>query len=48
MRAARSDRSGTPATSGLRVGPGARSLRRRFNATRLQVEDDGFRLFRVY
>ncbi len=40
--------SGTPATSGLRVGPGARSLRRRFNATRLQVEDDGFRLFRVY
>lgn len=40
--------SGTPSSIGLRLGPGARSLRRRFNATRLQVEDDGFRLFRVY
>jgi hypothetical protein len=40
--------SGTPSSSGLRSGPGARSLRRRLNATRLQVEDDGFRLFRVY
>lgn len=41
-------RNGTPSGIGLRVGPGARSLRRRFNATRLQIEDDGFRLFRVY
>jgi hypothetical protein len=40
--------SGTPSHLGTRLGPGARSLRRRFNATRLQVEDDGFRLFRVY
>jgi hypothetical protein len=40
--------NGTPAGIGLRPGPGGRSLRRRFNATRLQIEDDGFRLFRVY
>jgi hypothetical protein len=40
--------NGAPASVGMRLGPGARSLRRRFNATRLQVEDDGFRLFRVY
>jgi hypothetical protein len=40
--------NGAPASIALRVGRGARALRRRFNATRLQVEDDGFRLFRVY
>jgi hypothetical protein len=40
--------NGAPGTAALRVGPGARALRRRFSATRLQVEDDGFRLFRVY
>ncbi|MCC7462425.1 MAG: hypothetical protein IT480_08180 [Gammaproteobacteria bacterium] len=38
--------NGTPAGNGRR--PGTRGLRRRFNATRLQIEDDGFRLFRVY
>jgi len=40
--------NGAPAGMAMRLGPGARALRRRFNATRLQVEDDGFRLFRVY
>jgi hypothetical protein len=40
--------SGASSGSGLRFGPGAGNLRCRFNATRLQIEDDGFRLFRVY
>jgi hypothetical protein len=40
--------SGTSSSIGLRPGLGAGGLRCRFNATRLQIEDDGFRLFRVY
>lgn len=40
--------SNTPASLGQRPGPGGRSLRRRFSATRLEVDDGGFRLFRVY
>jgi len=42
--------AGSTAASQVGTGfaPGARGLRRRFSATRLQVGDDGFRLFRVY
>ena len=39
---------GVPATLALRSAKSAHGLRSRFNATRLQVGDDGFRLFRVY
>lgn len=40
--------SSTPASLGQRHGPGGRSLRRRFSAARREVDDSGFRLFRVY
>ena len=40
--------NGMPAAMAIQSGPSGRALRRRFNATRLHVEDDGFRLFRVY
>ncbi|MFT3907243.1 MAG: hypothetical protein QM718_13140 [Steroidobacteraceae bacterium] len=37
-----------PALAMLRAGSTARALRRRFSATRLQIEDNSFRPFRVY
>jgi hypothetical protein len=40
--------AGTSAASSSRAGASGRSQRRRLNATRLVLEDSGFRLFRVY
>jgi hypothetical protein len=40
--------AGNGVSSTSRVYVGARAQRRRLNATRLQFEDSGFRLFRVY
>jgi hypothetical protein len=40
--------AGASAASSSRAGAGARTMRRRLNATRLVFEDSGFRMFRVY
>jgi hypothetical protein len=40
--------AGASAASSSRASAGARTQRRRLNATRLHFEDSGFRLFRVY
>ncbi|MFM2289631.1 MAG: hypothetical protein RL684_2774 [Pseudomonadota bacterium] len=40
--------AGNGVDSTARTYMGGRSQRRRLNATRLQFEDSGFRLFRVY